>query len=364
MARFRNSLPKEVRTLYTFGVEVEFIINFKIADFITAINTGSFHHPAEWKLLRAVYEHIINEMQSNGFLVNPYLQNHNNASYWTIKQATSIVTEEFDMAKDEWGGCPVRLVAPVMTYGSPSFDLINNVLIFLDQQFDIVVNASCSLNVHVGNIAADKDEAAGGKDLESLGFSLTTVENLLSFIWLFQLQLQEIHPPSRVCESVCLSPFILLSHLHIRAVKEAIQSCTSMQQLCRLWDGAVAFHDNNPGKLAYSIKDMAIHASLDGGLLDSGNRTVQFGQHQSTMDMSEIYHWVMLVGHLVRLADTCRPWCRPLGLTVERERTRPFKTSEYATTSLLIEIGAVEHADFYSTRLHQHDNTGYIYYCG
>ena len=109
---------------------------------------------------------------------------------------------------------------------------------------------------------------------------------------------------------------------------------------------------------------MAIHASLDGGLLDSGNRTVQFGQHQSTMDMSEIYHWVMLVGHLVRLADTCRPWCRPLGLTVERERTRPFKTSEYATTSLLIEIGAVEHADFYSTRLHQHDNTGYIYYCG
>ena len=208
MARFRNSLPKEVRTLYTFGVEVEFIINFKIADFITAINTGSFHHPAEWKLLRAVYEHIINEMQSNGFLVNPYLQNHNNASYWTIKQATSIVTEEFDMAKDEWGGCPVRLVAPVMTYGSPSFDLINNVLIFLDQQFDIVVNASCSLNVHVGNIAADKDEAAGGKDLESLGFSLTTVENLLSFIWLFQLQLQEIHPhPGYVSQSALVLSF-------------------------------------------------------------------------------------------------------------------------------------------------------------
>ncbi|EFE39490.1 hypothetical protein TRV_05888 [Trichophyton verrucosum HKI 0517] len=198
MARFRDALPNGVRTLYTFGVEVEFIINFKIADFITAINTGSFRHSAQWKLLRAVYEHIINEMQSNGFLVNTYLQNHNDSSYWTVKPATSIATEEFDMAKDEWGGCPVRLVAPVMTYRSPSFDLINNVLIFLNQQFVIVVNASCSLNVRVGNIAADKDEAAGSKDLQSLGFSLTTVENLLSFIWLFQLQLQEIHPPSRI----------------------------------------------------------------------------------------------------------------------------------------------------------------------
>ncbi|EFQ98286.1 hypothetical protein MGYG_01319 [Nannizzia gypsea CBS 118893] len=359
MARCRNKIkiPEQVRSLYSFGVEIEFIVNFKIVNFIAATYTESFHHSAKEKLLRAVYVQIIQEMRDNGFLVNAYVRNHTDASCWTVKPAPSITTEEFDMTKNEWGVCPVKLVAPVMTYESPSFDLIDSILSLLNQHFHIVTNASCSLNVHVGNISADKHAATVANDLQSLGFSRTAMENLLSFIWLFQLQLQAIHPPSRVCESICLSPCALLSHLHVRTVKGAIQACISMQQLCQLWDGAVGFHDDCPGNLAYSIRDMVIHTSADGELLDSGNRTIRFGQHRSTMDISEIYHWVMLVGHLVGLADSCLPWCRPLSLAVGRERALPFRTNEYAIAQLLVEIGAVEQADFYSSRLYNHDVT-------
>ncbi|KAM5435996.1 hypothetical protein McanMca71_000255 [Microsporum canis] len=357
MARYSKNFPENIRTLYTFGVEIEFIVTFKIVDFIEVTKVGSIHHSSRWKLLRAVYERIVKTMQDNGFAVNSYLSHYIEASCWTVKQAPSLHLEEFNTKVDQWGVCPVKLMTPVMTYASPSFDSIDSALSLLKQDFDIITNDSCSLSVHVGNIAADTYMATEGKSLQSLGFSLTALENLLCFIWLYQYQLEAIHPPARLCESLCLSPRVLLSHLNSFTVKQRISSCTSMKQLCFLWAGSAVYHGHRPDTFAYSIHDMTAHSSANGEILDSGNQTVRFGQHRSTMDILEIYHWVMLVGHLVRLADTCDPWCRPLGLAVGFDRTQPVKTSELMTVQLLEEIGAAEHANFYGPRLYKNDRT-------
>ncbi|KAK2855512.1 hypothetical protein FQN49_005114 [Arthroderma sp. PD_2] len=257
---------------------------------------------------------------------------------------------------DEWGYCPVKLVTPVMTYADPSFGEIECVLTLLMRDFNTIINDTCSLNVHVGNIAVDSKATAAGQHLQSLGFSLTALENLLSFVWIYQNQLNALHPESRISKDHCLGPSILLSHLNPRIVKQEIQSCTSMQALSQLWDGSANLHKHTADTLAYSIQDMTAHSSASGDLFESGNRTVRFGQHRSTLVTLEIYHWVMLVGHLVRLADRCIPWCPPLAVVVGRDRKLQAEICEVGTVQLLEEIDAEEQADFYAGRLHEHES--------
>ncbi|KAF3491438.1 uncharacterized protein GIQ15_00955 [Arthroderma uncinatum] len=343
-------------TWYSFGVEMEFIVKFRIDDFIPEENRGCAHLIQYPDLMRTVYRRIVTFMRDHGFMVHNYPPHCVNLSYWKVKiPPPNVQVDGFDIIRDEWGFCPVKLVAPVMSFTGRSFHTIQEALNSLTGGFDILTNNSCSLNVHVGSIIGDRDGKIEGHDLQSIGFRLTALENLLALVWMYQKQLNAIHPSSRVNEAHVFTPSALLSHLNPRIVKQRILDCTSTQALCQLWDGSKARYHHPQGIMAYSIEGMVAHSTAGGAMIESGNRTVRFGQHRGTVDPSEIQHWVILVGRLVELADEIVPWCWPLSIALRRSKNLPVKLCEISTVQLLEGIKVPVQARFYARRLHTHE---------
>lgn len=355
---------------YTFGVEFELIVKYKHADRgqkrSTTAGSPAFCYNDRNRNAH-IHGQVVEVLRRAGLQVNDYNTRGENWICWTVKASSTIGALPGD--KDQisaWSFCPVKITTPVMRFERNEehdpFREIERMLRALKKKFKVMVNSTCGLQVHVGAFTDPHDK----QWFFSRGFPLQTLRNFTQLVSLFELEINALHPPTRVIHSKCCEPPSQLlpetdDHVPL------IEQCEDFATLNRLWGGKDRYCNNNKNNnaatkdssevvvadspLAYDLS--TFHESDPRGDEDP-RRTIVFRQHKGTLLYEDVYHWVKLAVRMVKFSHECGPGGLPLRLLRCRDEERHWPSGHFNTISFLKAIGAFEQAGYYCDNLYKY----------
>lgn len=256
----------------TFGVELEFILRYDPNDYRSGHGgSDGWSFPPE----EAVREHVTSILIESGYLVyGEEARISESGSYfekWDLGADTSIhISELSPPPEDRFGYSAIELRSPALPYSTASLLQVKEVFSLLFSTFDILVNKSCGLHVHVGN--------------EEKGFPLQTLKNFCILTTTFERELESLHPPSRINNSYTLPSGALFAGVSPWDVEKIIKSTLNEDDLI------FRVQDNNKGS-AYNLLN-----------LTSYKKTIEFRQHEATVNVGDILNWVEVACNLVMKA--------------------------------------------------------------
>ncbi|KAI4251144.1 MAG: hypothetical protein LQ352_005031 [Teloschistes flavicans] len=276
----------------TFGVEIELVVCYDFQRYASSIksNPGVFGEPGRQEislfpnreaaqLNRLVRADIIECLQRKGVPVHGLVdeaKGPDTISCWTISYDVSIrPPDKLWTRPDGARYTGVEIKTPALYFSESALMQIQEVIDTLKQNFTVSTTGSCGLHVHVGN--------------RSFGFPLTTVKNLGLFVTVFERQFNSLHPIKRIKDHQwCRPPTRIWGK---RTVPEKIASDIEVyddlhqlvDRLCWIRDGPDRYH-------AYNFIN----------LNPPGSNTIEFRQHEGTIDVATIIHWASLCCTLVR----------------------------------------------------------------
>ena len=251
----------------TFGVEVEFVVKI--------LPQGE-----DFSQRTAVQEPMARLLTAAGFTVNE-VGTRGTYEKWTVERDGSIKPEdsEDDDPNPRMAYFGVELKSRVLPVNAISFDEIGQVMDIVKLNFQTVKNWTTGLHVHVGN---------GNR-----GFSLRCLKNLAELVTLFEHQINSLHPYDRIENFFCAPPS--------RSVYIHGGPFHALAQIERLEDLESFIDHMNPGDLrftAYNFLNLLTPRAI---------QTVEFRQHQGTMDTTEILAWVELTTGMVSYCHSIPP---------------------------------------------------------
>ncbi|KAL8686993.1 MAG: hypothetical protein Q9218_006711 [Villophora microphyllina] len=253
----------------TIGIEVEFVVAFQPAQYANASNRAEFD-----SLVRA---RIAQSLEQAGLAVN-HLHNHAGYEKWTVGSDSSIKAEpENPLSWTGWQFLGVELKSRILSWGRnprSAFQELEVALQVIQTQFSISVNESCGLHVHVGNGAS--------------GFPISTLQLFATIVSIFERQLASIHPPHRVHNVHCRPPS---SNFESEDVVENVRMIEHTKNDKELIDMMSRNLDGDRRGFAYNLTD------LD---KDDAPPTIEFRQHQATLEIKPIAAWTEMVCNLVK----------------------------------------------------------------
>lgn len=219
----------------------------------------------------------------------------------------------------------VELNSPALYFNENSLAAVAQVCGIMTSSYRVHTNWSCALHVHVGE--------------SRRGFSLRTQQNLMATLLTFEPQFQKIHPSAFRGAPDNLYPYAPdlrnwsslrdLPGLHVptrqssarekadierefltRALDEIFEA--ELGDLQRLASFKGPRREGTDGRMAYNIKNLY---DAPAGTLGEpkSKRTVEFRQHEGTMDPERVVNWIRFCAGLLEFADT-----------VKQETLRPF----------------------------------------
>lgn len=278
---------------FTFGVEFEFGIRFEKRPFKRESQI--------WELVR---DNLIAE---TGLLVRTELEmemmDHRDEPSTTDFKATAagkivesesfttwaIVTDSsvcFDEEKRKEKDhnvyyCGIEMRTPVLKFCPEALKEINTVLTALRKQFDVLVNRSCGLHVHVGR--------------EREGISHVPLQQLMSTIWVFENQISELLHKSRHFYYKHCALLHMRSNIGIRKfqgnILDIMLGTSNVNDVIDIFGG----YENGVG-VAYNILD------LRQPFLNPVKRTIEFRQHEGCLDPETVLNWASFLVELVAWA--------------------------------------------------------------
>lgn len=262
----------------TFGIELEFVVLFQKADYREA--DGHYNESEadiQWELL----QHIVDVLKAYNFMVNdPHDDCINN---WTVTSDSSIDLEPEDLPHRLRGldSYPLELKSPAYRYTTEALTEVQRAVAVVKRYFKIFVNESCGFHVHVGN--------------HDRGFTLETVKSLSLLVTVFERQLNQLHPRHRNFNSWCLTPALQLLD---RSLWEFVEAIEDMPDIISLIALMCSDKDNGGSKYrAYNLCNLA----------DDNRRTIEFRQHQGTIEAGAILAWIDLTCRLVSVSHDAGP---------------------------------------------------------
>lgn len=306
----------------TFGVELEFIVNYNRDDYnqndllggdgrLWPVEiTPTLHH--KYGIL--VRLQMIQLLQENGFSTNDY--NDNDLSKWTVATDGTVAPEDIS---ESWYA--VELKTPVLDCARHSWEQVEMAVQLLVSNFRLYVNETCGLHVHVGN---------GNK-----GFELRTLKNFCSLIAVFERQLNSLHPPDRL-DNKYAKPVGMLFDLEASPMNKL----QVIDELDTLKDLIFFFHCMGDDGEEYD-KYMAFNFLNLQETLDKPFRTIEFRQHKGTLDPGTITSWIMVACNLVMLSDT-------EGAILGDLVRKHIYDTEYSVMDLLHDLDLSHLAEFYA----------------
>ncbi|MCJ1252821.1 hypothetical protein MMC24_000627 [Lignoscripta atroalba] len=333
----------------TFGVELEFLVAFNRAEYAPKVPAGEALHlwdpkysPSlsyNEKLRRFVRLDIIHELRKHGFLVNDY---HTPGHHkWTVSSDGSVEPTQSELKpqitgdprEEKWpiscgalGYADIEVKSRVMVISMDALVEVYSAIEVINSRFPTIVNDSTGLHVHVGNL--------------DLGFPLQTVKNLITFVAVFEKQLNQLHPENRLTNDYCAQPSKSFSpgERTPLGIAQRVHSMTSIEELVQLMgseeDGTI---DHNK---CYNVNN------LQYGL--QGKRTIEFRQHEGILDPLGVIKWIELTCALVGAAHHSDGKTF-LGLVLEHS-----DNANLTIIDLLNGMNLVNLANHYQGRIHMH----------
>lgn len=352
---------------YIFALEMDIIVKFYTADYRTKRH-GQFDRQSEAYSTRyTVPKQIAKVLRKNGVDVDAsgHSSGHGDRdddgdgqNTWTIGEGPFMALLDYDGEEsdtNEWSFCTVKIISPVFKYAHESFFQLERVLRIIEERFDVGVSPSCGLNVHVGINYPDENEC-----LESKGYPLQTLKNLLQLVSMCWPQLNNIHPPSPRSRKTQQFPkdFFLRSMDPLDAAA-TIESCDCVFDLFKLWEKTD--HATKAGRWINPLCQISnLLSRAESNSLKHPTRTVLFHQHQATLDFERVYYWIKLLVRMVRFSHECGPTGLPLSLLLNADEERRTQAGKFDTVAFLKAIGARNCAKFYEGRLYTHESTTYL----
>ncbi|KAL9067726.1 MAG: hypothetical protein Q9161_006718 [Pseudevernia consocians] len=244
----------------TFGVELELILRFNPAGYTEESDDGwSIPEERAWDHIRAVLEELpaYDYAERFGQWVAGFEK-------WDLGRDSSINIPELWEPRDGdyFDYSAIELRSPALPYTTASLSHVKEVFHLLFTTFDIVVNESCGLHVHVGN--------------ELKGFPLQTLKNFCILTTTFERELQSLHPPSRIDNRHSRSSGAIFMGISPWDVEKIIKSTHNE-------DGLIFRVQNKQKGYAYNLLN-----------LGGGKETIEFRQHEATVNVDDIVKWVEL----------------------------------------------------------------------
>jgi Putative amidoligase enzyme len=247
---------------------------------------------------------------------------------------------------------PIEVQSPPYPVCRESLEKIKLACQTLTSNFHLVVNSTCGLHVHIG--------------VSDFGIPVHIVRKLIAFLYCFEPQINAIHPQHRhqLHYTLTLRNNTTLEAQYYRkegrkmSSKLVIAWILSAPSLPVLIDGlqmssggTSAYYMGNllPPKL---LLDTARITAWEGEQpVQWKKRTIEFRQHEGTLDSDSVAAWVMTVAGLVEYAqnvdDTALEELLAQHLALERNGNE----GSYGIVQLLKDIGLENPAAFYEKRL-------------
>ncbi|MCJ1461638.1 hypothetical protein MMC07_000235 [Pseudocyphellaria aurata] len=302
----------------TFGVELEFLVRFdpeKCGD----VWPGEF-----------VRRRIIQILKANGFSAHNYT--YTNVLQWTVTTDGTISDE----------GCKncyaIELVSPALDYSPSALKQVMDVVELLVSKLDCFVNETCGLHVHVGN--------------ETRGFTLRTLKTFASLITAFEKQLNLLHPLDRHQNGFAKTVYCAFrKDAPPKEKMLIIDELETVDDLIRrfhpVYDASsTEFEFDVSGRDGSSDRYMAFNFfNLKG---DDPINTIEFRQHQGTLDPNEIANWVRLACNLVHMSYADEEGVRDL-------INQHLHDINYTVMDLLVDLKLPDLESFYAPLVSRHE---------
>ena len=304
----------------TFGIETEFIVAYKPQNFADRVSP---------ELETSVYNNIITILREAGFSVNPFGAK-TNYSNWTVDIDFSIKAEPQNVHLPGWMDhefLGVELKSPIFFFSdrAAAFQQLSAAFQLIQLQYHVFTNSSCGLHVHVGN--------------RGLGFPRQTLKTFAQMVVVFERQLESLHPRHRLNNPHCLAPGSNFpsSNLtkNVRLIQQAQSTAAIVYQMSCKPEG----HRRG---FAYNLSNLRDEEVMP-------KPTIEFRQHEGTLEVEAIAAWVSLACGLV---ERCYRMTRE---QVEPMLLEGIRNPSITIADLLVELGMSNVAEYYRPRgWHEH----------
>ncbi|THV50391.1 hypothetical protein BGAL_0152g00140 [Botrytis galanthina] len=277
-------------TDFTFGVEFEFGIRFKKGSFpdYRKLSPGKVYSLIKETLIVETGLELLTEAdidQDSPHFSNPNkdpnrIHQQDLFNTWAIGTDATVSFQAEKHADRSSMFFELELITPVMKFGPKALKDIDKMLTALKKHFDVVVNQSCGLHVHVGN---------GTK-----GLSFEPFQYLMATLWIFEPEILSLVRKSRNNGRYCGS-------LHKRSnlsvykfegnLLDVLFSTSDINEVVAMFDRYDSFH-----YMAFKLQN------LSKPFRHPVKRTIEFRAHEGSMDSETVLNWVTLVVELVSWA--------------------------------------------------------------
>ena len=208
-------------------------------------------------------------------------------SHWIVTSDVSLRLPNTDL-KYEWYNIEVN--SPAYYFNPAAVDEVKKVCNFLKANFRIHINNSMGVHIHVGD----------GKN----GLEAYHLRSLMATLFVFEPQLDTLHPKHRIGRNFYCKPLNTESRLGKKSVlskdqipnpktkRQILEELLQMDDRQDILYSMMAGDDKNGSKLAYNVSNLLGRES---------KRTIEFRQHESTLDANRIAAWIELCVALVEV---------------------------------------------------------------
>lgn len=293
----------------TIGIELEFLLGYfrdpRMRDYLAHLKANGETHmkigAEERKEKNKERFKIVQRLQEVGISTNDDIVPPHariDTTRWSVSSDPTIATteEEETTLKPMWASgkhmnlthegrkaliyADVEIKSRVLPYNADSLREIEEVVQTVVTSFNVTVNYTCGLHVHVGN--------------QTFGFPLQTLKNFTTLVSCFENQFNQFHPRHRLESIQCFRPTATFE-LHERKPWRMAQIIDNFDTIEGLLHHFSTIHDDEEILTNYWCYNFL-------NLLHRPDRnTIEFRQHQGTLDAAEILRWTALVCSVVEL---------------------------------------------------------------
>lgn len=304
----------------TFGVELECIVRYdpKIYKAELRAAEGKIWDTEPSPTLHGKYgflvrRHMIEFLNRNGISTNSCQET--GFSKWTVDTDGTVFPID---TTGSWYA--IELISPVLFFSPASLKEVETVVELLASEFHLHVNESCGLHVHMGN--------------ENRGFNIRTLKSFCSMISVFEHQLNSLHPPHRLQNEHAKS-----TSRAFRAGATSGEKSSIIDTLGHVDDIILQFHLTDSNEMN---KSMAFNfLNLSESYTDHPIQTIEFRQHEGTLDPISISSWVMVAASLLTKSNSDPAELRKL-------INKHGDDAKYTVIDLFRDLDLWDLADFYA----------------
>jgi hypothetical protein len=185
---------------------------------------------------------------------------------------------------------PLEIRSPALYFTPESLQEVEAVCSLLKSTYCINTNKSTGLHVHIGYGEA--------------GYEFNHLRNLIAFLWAFELQIDSIHPPHRFGNPYCSSmrEGAELSASWANKKHRLITPIQGVNYILNIKRKDKLFQRICFGRDAYNFG--GIRNFVKNGDNENIKPTVEFRQHESTLNSDEVINWVKTVAGIVEFTRT------------------------------------------------------------